>query len=159
MSLVYRVQGIATIFGLDYDGKPDKEDNGLGFFNNPKTGRPYNTKDESLMGCSIPIPIIDKSIGAHYAKDVRDAISNGEFVVWVTNRSGKSCKCSIVDIGPSTWTKHVLDLCYAPSHVLNTNGYTLVDFEIRDHANKAIPLSGWEECGGQPGPQANKQVI
>ena len=159
MSNVYRVQGIATIFGLDYDGKADRGDNGLGFFTDPGTNKPYDTTDKTLMGCSLPIPVIDKSIGLHSHPDVRQAISNQEFTVWITARNNRSVRCKIVDIGPSVWTKHIIDLCYSPAHILDTKGYALVDLEIRDKANNPLPIEGWEICGGSPGPNAGQQHI
>ena len=46
--------GQATMFGLNWDGTIDQYDNGVGFFTDPKTGMPYETRSTTLVGVSLP---------------------------------------------------------------------------------------------------------
>ncbi len=88
---------VATIFGLNYDGSIDTEDNGQGAFIDPATGKPYDTRNKSLVGCAIPAQILWPTIGV---RD-KDSISKREFVAIVSStKTGKAVTAPIVDLGP-----------------------------------------------------------
>lgn len=88
---------VATIFGLNYDGSIDPEDNGQGAFTDHATGKPYDTRNKSLVGCAIPPQILWPTIGV---RD-KDSISKREFVAIVTSqKTGKQVTAPIVDLGP-----------------------------------------------------------
>lgn len=162
MSDVYRVQGQATIFGSQYNLdrlgalQRDPGDNSKGFYTDLSTRLPYNTFSSELMGSSLPIPIIDHTIGYHGGAKTRQEIEAGHWMVWATGANRRTVVCKIVDIGPSVWTGHVLDLTFRPAHVLEIDGLAVVDYEIR-YMGKPVPIKGWEICHGQPGPSAEKQ--
>jgi len=143
--VLYTGHGRATIFGLEYNGKLDPYDNQEGFFG-------YNTGDKELHGVSLPVATLDYAIklfngsvaevgsrtverNAHHyinhqiMKDVMDK----RYLVNVQNAAGVICHgCPIVDIGPASWTKNVIDLTYATAHHLETHGDAQVTFEIID---------------------------
>lgn len=147
------VQGISTTFGSQYSLSArgflvrDPGDNSRGFYTDLSTGKPYDTFSKTLLGCSLPIPVIDFSIGHHYLPEVRQLIETGAIEVWITGTNKKNVKCRIVDIGPSVWTHHLVDLTFNPSHILETNGESLVCYEILKNGEK-IPILGWEVCHG-----------
>jgi hypothetical protein len=147
------VQGISTTFGSEYsldargNLRRDPGDNSKGFYNDPKTGQPYNTFSQTLLGCSLPIPVIDFTLGHHYLPEVRRMIESGAVEVWVTGQNNVSVKCVITDIGPAVWTHHLIDLTWMPSHDLATDGEQVVNYEILRNGQK-IPILGWDLCHG-----------
>jgi hypothetical protein len=163
MSDVFRIQGLATIFGSQYNLsrqgvlQRDPGDNSKGFYSDPRTKQPYDTFSKTLLGSSLPIPIIDYTIGYHGGSRTRQEIEAGHWTLVGTGQNDKTVTCIIVDIGPSVWTHHVLDLTFDPAHILEIDGLGIVDYEIR-YMGKAVPIKGWEICHGQPGPNAYKQV-
>jgi peptidoglycan hydrolase-like protein with peptidoglycan-binding domain len=142
-TVIYSGSGRATIFGLNYDGNPDPEDNGEGFFE-------YNTSTTSLHGVALPVATLDSVLGAfngsvarlgasivehapgRYINDlIRQKIKAKDFVVSVTNKDGVTDpNCPIVDIGPAQHTGNDIDLTYATAHALSTGGDAQVTFSI-----------------------------
>jgi hypothetical protein len=142
--VLYKGSGRATIFGLEYNGRPDPGDNGEGFFG-------YNTTDESLHGVSLPVSVLDEATGLfggqvekvgaasvehhpgrYIVSSVRAEIKAKQIVVDVTNGQGVTdLGCPVVDIGPAAWTGNKIDLTYATAHALNTGGDAQVTFQIR----------------------------
>lgn len=133
-----RAVGNATTFGLDYDTKGyDQEDNGHGAFG-------YNTRDPNLAGASLPISVIQNSIG-DYTKDPKifNAIKNGEYKVAVTNQDGHTEVVPLVDAGPAEWTGNAVDLTYKTSHDLGTQGKAKVGYQIIGPDGHPVPVKGY----------------
>ena len=133
---VHSVTGRSTIFGLNYDGSIDKGDNGEGYFG-------YNTRDHSLVGVSLPIPVIDHSIGNHKDPRIIHYIKEKSFTVHVTHKDA-SIIAPIVDIGPSIWTGNAIDLTYAAVKALGIVDNSTVTYEILDSRGDAIEIKGWK---------------
>jgi hypothetical protein len=129
--------GRATVFGLNYDGSTDREDNGLGAF-----GR--QTANKTILGASLPVPIIKESIGDHRNAAIAAAIRKEYYTVFVTNRLGKSINLPIVDVGPAVWTHNLCDLTYAAAHYLQTNGADDVTIQLL-HNGASIPIKGFPD--------------
>src|ERR1700739_3615846 len=55
----YSLKCVATCFGYE-----DPGDNGVGAFIDPATGKNYVTNNQTLVGVSVPIPILDATFGA-----------------------------------------------------------------------------------------------
>lgn len=148
------VTGRSTIFGLNYSGSIDKGDNGEGFFG-------YNTRDKSLMGVSLPVSVLDATLGAfggnvaklgsravelrpgkYLVASVSRNIKSHIYQVRVTNKSGKQIIADIVDVGPAAWTKNAIDLTYAAARALSTKGDATVTYEILDNG-EPMEIKGW----------------
>ena len=97
----FSVTGRSTIFGLNFDGSIDPTDNGKGAFG-------YYTRDKSLIGCSLPIPILEQSIGND------EAIWEKKFTVSILSHvTGKYLRLvPVVDKGPAVWTGNAIDCTY-----------------------------------------------
>lgn len=90
------IKCIATIFGLNYDGTRDPTDNGVGAFKNAKSGEFYNTRDEMLVGVSIPIPFYEQT-----PEMSRSDIENQLVTVTIQDNNGEYFfNLPIVDLGP-----------------------------------------------------------
>jgi hypothetical protein len=130
------VIGRSTIFGLNYNGSIDKGDNGLGYFG-------YNTRDKSLIGVSLPIPVIDESIGSHKLASVMEEIKTGKYKVRVTHNN-ISIIAKIVDIGPAVWTHNAIDLTYGAVRALGIVDNSTVTYSILGPNGGFIPVKGWK---------------
>lgn len=133
---VMSVTGRSTIFGLNYDGTIDTGDNGQGYFG-------YNTRDHSLVGVSLPIPVIDHSIGNHKDPDIIRSIKKKKFTVHVMHRD-IGITAPIVDIGPSVWSGNAIDLTYAATKLLGITDNSTVTYEILDLEGEPIEIKGWK---------------
>ena len=111
------IKCISTIFGLNYDGSIDRGDNGVGAFENPKTGRLYRTANESIIGVSIPIPFYEETPNLS-----RSDVENGLATVTIQDQNGEYYfNLPVVDLGPGknghlirgTDGPHLLDRTYA----------------------------------------------
>jgi hypothetical protein len=107
---------VATIFGLNYKGRPDPDDNGEGAFIDLSTGKPYDTRDEMLIGVSIPIPFYKRTLGMS-----REDIESKAVTVTIQDANGEYWfNLPIVDLGPGESGKlirasdgpHLLDRTY-----------------------------------------------
>jgi hypothetical protein len=132
-----RVVGNGTTFGLNYDGSTDPEDNGIGAFG-------YNTRNKDLEGASLPISVLQNSIG-DYTKNpaVYQAIKRGDYKVVVTNQDGVSKTVPIVDAGPAEWTGNSIDLTYKTSRDLGTEGKAKVGYQIIGPDGNTVKINGY----------------
>jgi hypothetical protein len=115
----YGGAGIATVFGLDYDGKIDSQDNGIGAFG-------QKTANKQIEGVSIPFGTALQWFG----KDYRNYIRKNKPLVEITNNMGKTVRVPIVDLGPAAWTKNDLDLTYKTARDLQTKGKATVTYRL-----------------------------
>jgi hypothetical protein len=135
------VTGRATIFGLNYDGSIDSGDNGQGFFG-------FNTREQSLIGASIPEEVLMATIGltgtwAQNAVHVLQWAKTNMPMVRVWLAPGKaSVLAQLVDVGPSASTGNALDRTYGLCVALGEmdNGTNTYSIEI---GGKAIEIKGW----------------
>jgi hypothetical protein len=152
--VVSGVTGRSTVFGLNYSGSIDTGDNGQGFFG-------YNTRNKALLGVSLPVSVLDGTLGAFGGKvadlgsraveirpgkylvpSVAHDIKSGRFQVRVTNKAGKQIVASIVDVGPAAWTGNAIDLTYGAARALETHGDATVTYEMLDNG-EPIEIKGW----------------
>jgi hypothetical protein len=133
-----RMVGSATTFGLDYDtGGNDAMDNGIGAFG-------HNTRDKNLEGASLPIAVVNNSIGDYqHDPKIFDAIKRGDYKVAVTNADGTTKVVPIVDVGPAEWTGNAIDLTYRTSHELGTEGKAKVGYQIIGPDGDTVKIKGF----------------
>jgi len=131
------ITGRSTIFGLNYNGSIDRTDNGEGYFG-------YNTRDKSLIGVSLPIPVVDQSIGNHRLQSVVKSIKNKEYTVHVIY-GDKSIIAPIVDVGPAAWTGNAIDLTYGAVQALSIPDNSIVSYEILNSKGDPIQIKGWKK--------------
>jgi hypothetical protein len=134
------IKCVATIFGRNYNGSVDRGDNGIGAFQNAKTGRFYKTTDENLVGVSIPIPFYELTPNMSRADIESQAVTvtiqdaNGEYYF----------NLPIVDLGPG------LHGCLIKAsdgpHLLDRTFGLCALMKSHDDA----PVTFWIMRGGQP---------
>jgi hypothetical protein len=130
------VQGRATIFGLNWDGSPDPTDNGQGYFG-------YDTRDKSLVGVSLPIAVINGTIGNYKDPETIKRIKSKAFRVKVRAHTGKEIVAQIVDVGPAKWTHNAIDLTYGAARGLGLTDNSDVTYWVIDHDGNIVPIHGW----------------
>jgi hypothetical protein len=133
---VNAVTGKSTVFGLNYDGSVDREDNGRGAFG-------YNTRDPLLVGVALPINMVKRTL-KDYVTDpkVFKDIQDGKYKVRVTTEDGRSIDAKIVDVGPAEWTGAAIDLTYGATKALGLNDNTNVSYQILGPDGNPMPISG-----------------
>jgi hypothetical protein len=134
--------GRSTVFGLNYDGSTDAQDNGQGYFTDPTTGKPYNTRDPKLVGFSLPISVVNQSIGNRWDPQVQARISSGEYKVKATTPDGKSVVGPMVDVGPAAWTGNAIDTTKGAADALGLKDNSRLTYQILDKNNNPIPIQG-----------------
>lgn len=137
-----RVVGNGTTFGLDYStGEPDVADP------NPTTAFDYNAHTKDQEGASLPISVINNSIGDYQKNShVFDAIKRGDYKVAVTNEDGSITKVvPLIDAGPADWTGNAIDLTYKTAHDLNTGGKAKVGFQLIGPDGDIVPIRGFHQ--------------
>ena len=158
------VTGRATMFGLNWDGSTDTSDNGMGFFTDPSTGRPYNTRNRELAGCSLPREVmlstflsIDSwktagigQIWAHNCSSVQRYVTDNKPLITLDSGGKTASNVPLVDAGPSADTGNSIDLTYAVAHQLNTEGEALATYEILVDGNP-LEIRGWNWATGKVG--------
>jgi hypothetical protein len=152
----FSVTGRATMFGLNYDGSRDQSDNGIGFFRDHTTGRPYNTRDEGLVGCSLPREVmlstflsIDtwKTVGidpiwARDGSNVQNYVTTNRPLITIDSGGKTASNVPLVDAGPTAGTGNAIDLTFAVAHQLGTKGAALATYEILVDA-RPVEIRGW----------------
>lgn len=147
----------ATVFGLNYDGSVDQADNGSGFFDDPATIKPYNTRDKTLVGCSLPREVllstflgIDSwrtenidSVWSKNASVLRQWVDGNKPLLTMDSGGLSVFDVPIVDAGPTSKTGNGIDLTYATAHALKTNGSALATYEIL-LGGKPVEIKGWK---------------
>lgn len=133
-------RGRQTVFGLNYDGSIDKGDNGIGFFRDPVTGRPYDTQNPNLVGASLNVGIFNGTIGNRYDKNIQAAVSKGQYKVQVTTDDGKSLILPMVDNGPAGWTGNAIDLTKGATDALGIKDNSILNYQIIGPDGKPMPL-------------------
>jgi hypothetical protein len=146
--------GEATLFGINYDGSVDGGDNGQGFFKDPSTGQPYQTRSKTLAGVSLPREVmlstflgitttnpIDSVWGAH-AGAVQEYVTKNNPLITIDSGGKTAENVPLVDAGPSASTGNALDLTYFIAHALETNGKAIATYEILV-GGKAIEIKNW----------------
>ena len=143
------VTGIATVFGLNYNGSRDEGDNGEGAWG-------VKTANTSILGVSLPEAVLILTFGLSGTWR-QEAVSVGRFLtlhnvlVHVT-RAGKTVVAPVVDAGPARTYKgkllhNAIDLTYAVAHALETNGEAIVSYQIVSDG-VALPIKGWDRVNG-----------
>lgn len=152
----FSVTGRATMFGLNYDGSIDQSDNGVGFFRDPTTNKSYNTRNQGLVGCSLPREVmlstflsIDTwkaggidSIWARNGSDVQNYVSTNRPLLTIDSGGKTASNVPLVDAGPTAGTGNAIDLTFAVAHQLSTKGAALATYEILVDA-KPVEIKGW----------------
>jgi hypothetical protein len=137
----FSLKCIATCFGFE-----DPGDNGVGAFIDPATEKPYNTANKTLIGASVPIPIVMATLGAN-AKEVAS-----KYRVKV-QANGRIAEAELVDLGPGESLNgqhallegkdglHALDMTYGLCEALG----------LKYDANSGSwPVTWWLEYAGKP---------
>jgi len=152
----FSVTGRATMFGLNYDGSHDPEDDGIGFFTDPATGRSYNTRNEALAGCSLPREVmlstflsidswktdgIDR-VWAHNSRSVQEYVNRNKPLLTIDSGGKTASDVPLVDAGPAAGTHNSIDLTFFVAHQLETEGEALATYELLvDGA--PLEIKGW----------------
>jgi hypothetical protein len=158
------VTGTATMFGLNWDKSPDKTDNGIGFFTDLLTGKPYLTRDPLLVGCSLPREVmlstflgvetwrtagVDNEWNARAAQ-VRLYVTANTPLLTIDSGGLSIQNVPLVDAGPSADTGNALDLTYRVAHELKTDGEAIATYMILVKG-KPIQILGWDFAKGRVG--------
>ena len=152
----YSVTGRATMFGLDWGGSVDEFDNGIGFFINPATGQPYDTRNKGLVGCSLPREVMLSTflsidswkaggidhIWDHNGLSVQKYVEANKPLITLDSGGKTAANIPLVDAGPAADTGNAIDLTYAVAHQLDTQGAALATYEILVDG-KPIEIKGW----------------
>jgi len=113
---------VATSFGTNVDGSPDKEDNGNGRYAGTKTA------DPTYMGASLS----EKVLRAH-GIDPTDPKDVAKYAVEAT-ANNQTVKIPIADLGPAKWVENrqgtTLDLTGAVHRELKLKGKDPVQYRI-----------------------------
>jgi hypothetical protein len=134
-----RIVGNATTWGLDYGtGQYDAEDT------NPTTAFGFNAHNKDIEGASLPISVINESIG-NYQKDpqVMAAIKRGDYKIAVTNQDGVTKVVPLIDAGPADWTGNAIDLTYKTAHDLSTGGKAKVGYQLIGPDGQVMQVKGY----------------
>lgn len=151
----YAVSGIATIFGLNYDGSEDKGDEDAS--GNPLKGAWGDvTHNKTALGGSIPIKVLDATFGSgSKPKHTLEVYSHA---------TQKTIEIPFIDKGPSASVHRPLDLTYAAHVALGTMDYFTthygaspkgwpagipVTFWINDAKGVAIEVKSWDFALGR----------
>ena len=160
----YSVTGGGTMFGLDWHGSIDAMDNGEGFFIDPATGKPYNTRDKTLEGVSLPREVMLSSflhvdlwdtdgitsVWSKYASMLRQWVDGNKPLLTIDSGGNSVAEQPLVDAGPTAETGNAIDLTYATAHALNTHGKALCTYMIQV-AGKPVEIRGWNSKTGKVG--------
>jgi hypothetical protein len=155
------LKGTSTVFGLNYDGSVDTQDNGRGIFG-------ANTRNPKLKGVAVPVDVLEATFGHAFesdgkggyqmvntpeAKKVIQAIQSAH--VEAIGADGKIHNYPIVDIQGSLkgHPGKVLDLTYGAAKDLGFNdnhsiSYQIVGGDGKPYAILADQLAGWNSGGG-----------
>lgn len=126
---------VATIFGLTYRGAHDPTDNGIGAFEDQKTGLLYRTANKILVGVSIPIPFYEQTPDMS-----RSDIENGIVKATILDSLGNWYEnLLIVDLGPGAHdrllkedgTPRLLDRSYALCAMMAAKGNPMDNVWLR----------------------------
>lgn len=145
----------ATMFGLTWRGLKDPGDNQIGFFIDPSTGKPYDTSQKSLYGCSLPREVMLSTFGISdawrtepiinvwraHSQSVQEWVSANKPLLYIDSGGHTLTDAVLVDAGPAAGAGG-LDLTYASAHFLDTMGKALCTYKIVVNAT-AIPIKGW----------------
>jgi len=146
----------ATMFGLTWKGLVDPSDNGEGFFTDPASGKPYDTRINTLVGCSLPREVMLSTFGIsdawhdegiatvwrENAGKVQEYVTKHTPLLVVDSGGHTLQKAPLVDAGPLAGTNNGLDLTYSAAHLLDTQGKALVTYKILV-GGEPIPIKGW----------------
>ena len=160
--------GKCTMFGLDWDGSKDPEDNQEGFFTDPSTGQSYNTGVQSLLGVSLPREVLMSSFGITDSWRIPALSDANTSAVWAKNAAAvrqfavshkvtftidsgglSVVKAVLVDAGPEAIGKNgdcignMADFTYATAHALNTNGEAVATLEMLVNG-APVEIRGWD---------------
>ena len=152
----FSVTGRATMFGLNYNGTFDQSDNGIGFFKDPTTGKSYNTRNEGLVGCSLPREVMlstflsinswktvgIETIWARNGASVQNYVTAKRPLITIDSGGKTASNVPLVDAGPTAGTGNAIDLTFAVAHQLNTKGAALATYEILVDA-EPVEIKGW----------------
>lgn len=133
-------RGRQTVFGLNYDGSLDQGDTGVGFFRDPVTNRPYDTRDSRLVGASLNTGIFNGTIGNRFDKNIQAAVSKGQYKVQVTTDDGKSLVMPMTDVGPAGWTGNAVDLTKGAADALGIKDNSIVNYQVIGPDGKPVAI-------------------
>ena len=112
----------ATIFGLNYNGSIDEQDNGIG---SPYLGS-IKTANKNVIGCAIPMRLVLKQFGTY-------AGAKNKFIEVVKLANDLSTKAKIVDLGPAEGPVskgHALDLTYGAHQAIGSKNDCRVKYRF-----------------------------
>lgn len=143
----FSVTGRATCFGFE-----DKGDNGIGFFNDPATGKPYETNNKTIVGVAIPEEVLMSTLGllgkwAQNAEAVQKWHADNSPKVKVWSAKGITAVADLVDVGPSAFTGNALDrtygLCEAIGEVYDANSGSSTNTYSLLVGGNPVEIKGW----------------
>jgi hypothetical protein len=161
----FSVTGRATIFGLEWSGAKDSQDNGEGFFKDPATNKSYNTQNKLLQGVSLPREVMLSTFGIsdewrtrgisvvwkEKAGDLQKYVEIYQPLITIDSNGRSVAGVPLVDAGPSAYTKNAIDLTYATAHALYTEGDAKATYMIVGKDGKPIEVKGWDSKLGKVG--------
>lgn len=161
----FSVTGRATIFGLEWSGAKDSQDNGLGFFKDPATEHSYNTQDKKLQGVSLPREVMLSTFGLsdewrtrgisavwkEKAYELQKYVTLYQPTITIDSNGRSVAGVPLVDAGPSAYTKNAIDLTYATAHALYTEGDATATYMIVGKDGKPFEIKGWDFKLGKVG--------
>jgi hypothetical protein len=155
------VTGTSTIFGLNYDGSIDAQDNGRGIFG-------ANTRNPNLKGVAVPVDILEATFGHAFQKnaqggyDMLDTPEARKVIqairsahVEALGADGKIHSYPIVDIQGSIkgHPGHALDLTYGAAKDMgfrdnHSVSYQIVGGDGKPYGIDPDKLAAWNTSGG-----------
>src|SRR5271165_6523079 len=137
---IYTGRGRQTVFGLNYDGSLDQQDNGQGFFADPTTGKPYNTRNPALVGASLNTGLFNGTIGDRYDPNIQAAVSRGDYRVKIIKDNGETATIPMVDSGPAGWTGNAVDLTKGAADMLHIRDNSVLYYQVVDKNGNPVPI-------------------
>jgi hypothetical protein len=161
----FSITGQATEFGYK-----DTTDNGLGFFYDPATGKPYQTNNDVIRGVSLPREVllstflkIDSwktegiiSVWSRNEDLLRQWVDGNKPLVTIDSGGKSAADLPIVDAGPSAGTDNAIDCTGKIAMELRPTGADPTQFkQLATYmivvAGAPIPIRGWDFSHGKVG--------
>jgi hypothetical protein len=153
------VTGPATEFGYR-----DPTDNGIGFFYDPATGKPYLTNNDTIRGVSLPREVLlstflkidswkTEGIDLVWSRNgsmLRQWVDGNKPLVTIDSGGKSAHGLPIVDAGPTAGTDNAIDLTGKIAEELGTGGKAIATYMILIAGNP-MEIRGWDFAKGRVG--------
>lgn len=159
------VTGPATEFGYK-----DPTDNGLGFFYDPATNKPYATNNDVIRGVSLPREVLLSTflkidswntegidpVWSYYGSMLRQWVDGNKPRVTIDSGGKSAADLPIVDAGPTAGTGNCIDCTGKIAMELGPAGADPTQFKqlatyMVQVGGKPIPIRGWDFAKGRVG--------